>query len=263
MKRRVVAVLIILIIAGAAVLASDIGYIRKTDAEAGVTAVTAEPSAEPAAEPEPEQPRVIYLTFDDGPYKYTEKLLDICSQYGVKVTFFVTDQNPEYDDLITREYEDGHAVGIHTACHRYSEIYSSEEAYLKDFEKMDGIVFEKTGQHPKIMRFPGGSDNTVSKKYSTGIMTRLAETMTEKGYVYFDWYIDSFDTGGLTTPEAVAESVKNQIPDCPYDLIILLHDVNWYTVDSVEEIIRWGLENGYVFDKLSEDVTPVHAKISN
>ncbi|MFQ7394635.1 MAG: immunoglobulin-like domain-containing protein [Lachnospira eligens] len=37
--------------------------------------------------------KVVYLTFDDGPGPYTEKLLDILDRYNVKATFFVTNGN--------------------------------------------------------------------------------------------------------------------------------------------------------------------------
>ncbi len=34
--------------------------------------------------------KIIYLTFDDGPGKYTQGLLDVLDKYNVKATFFVT-----------------------------------------------------------------------------------------------------------------------------------------------------------------------------
>ena len=112
----------------------------------------------------------IYLTFDDGPGKYTEELLSILDKYNIKATFFVTNQFPEYQYLINMEYEKGHTVGIHTYTHKWS-IYESVESYLEDFNKISNIIFEQTGQYTKIFRFPGGSSNTVSKNYSKGIMT--------------------------------------------------------------------------------------------
>ena len=37
---------------------------------------------------EPEAAHKVYLTFDDGPSKYTEEILDILDTYDVKATFF-------------------------------------------------------------------------------------------------------------------------------------------------------------------------------
>lgn len=49
--------------------------------------------------------KVIYLTFDDGPSQYTQKLLDVLDKYDIKVTFFVTNAAPDYQDMIAKEYE--------------------------------------------------------------------------------------------------------------------------------------------------------------
>ena len=51
--------------------------------------------AEPLAE---QEQKVAYLTFDDGPSKTTEEVLDILAQYQVKATFFVcgADNNEKY-----------------------------------------------------------------------------------------------------------------------------------------------------------------------
>ena len=48
--------------------------------------------------------KVIYLTFDDGPGQYTERLLEILDRYNVHVTFFVTGGFPAYADMIGKEY---------------------------------------------------------------------------------------------------------------------------------------------------------------
>ena len=66
----------------------------------------------------------IYLTFDDGPNGYyTPTILDVLNKYNVKATFFVTMAGP--DNLIKREFDEGHAIGLHSATHDYSLIYSS------------------------------------------------------------------------------------------------------------------------------------------
>ena len=74
--------------------------------------------------------KVIYLTFDDGPGRNTEKLLDTLAKYGVKATFFVV--NNSYIDMIARTAQEGHTVAIHTYTHKYSQIYASDDAFLAD-----------------------------------------------------------------------------------------------------------------------------------
>ncbi len=203
--------------------------------------------------------KVIYLTFDDGPGPHTARLLDILKQYDVKATFFVVDT--AYISTVKRASEEGHAVGIHTATHVFKEIYASEEAYFADLERIRQAVETHTGKSPTLMRFPGGSSNTISSG-NKGIMTRLADMVEEKGYTYFDWNVDSKDAGGATTPEEVLSNVISGVGNKTHS-VVLMHDIKSYTVDAVEWIIRWGKSCGYTFAALTPDGPTCHHVINN
>lgn len=190
--------------------------------------------------------KVVYLTFDDGPSIYTAKLLDILDKYNVKATFFVTNQAPKYQYMIGEIHRRGHTVALHTYSHDYSQIYSSETAYYDDLEKIHNICVNQTGVAPSIVRFPGGTSNSVSKKYCSGIMTKLSESLSYHGYLYTDWNVNSQDAGGATTSQQVAKNVINGIKKHSVSNV-LQHDIKSYSVDAVDEIIFWGLENGYTF----------------
>ena len=84
--------------------------------------------------------KTIYLTFDDGPGPYTERLLDILKEHDVKATFFVTHVFSQYENLIKREAKEGHAVAIHSYSHDYSKIYASTDAYWEDFDAMQQVI---------------------------------------------------------------------------------------------------------------------------
>ena len=62
------------------------------------TSHSVEKKAAPAEKPTPSKDHVLYLTFDDGPGRYTDRLLDILRENNVKATFFVTNCHPEYQD---------------------------------------------------------------------------------------------------------------------------------------------------------------------
>ncbi len=203
--------------------------------------------------------KYIYLTFDDGPGQYTEQLLDVLKKYNVKATFFVV--NTGYADLITREYEEGHSIGIHSATHDYHQIYASEDAYFSDLYRMDEIIYAKTGIHTNIIRFPGGSSNTVSS-FNPGIMTRLTQSVKEKGYQYFDWNVSSGDAGGTTSTDQVFQNVINGVQDHTYS-VVLMHDIKGFSVDAVERIIVWGLTNGYTFRALDSGSPAAHHNVNN
>lgn len=204
---------------------------------------------------------VIYLTFDDGPYKYTNKLLDILKKYDVKATFFVTNQYPNYQNIIKREYMEGHAVGIHSYSHDYSYIYKNKDNYFSDLNKMNEIIKKQTGSYTNLVRFPGGSSNTISKRYSQGIMTSLAIELTNKNYYYFDWNVSSGDAGKTKDTTKIVNNVVKKMDG--RTLVILQHDIKDYSINAVEEIIREGLEKGYTFKKLDENSFSAHQTIVN
>lgn len=233
-----------------------------TDSDNKVAEITRKVIVTSLSVPDKIQNGTIYLTFDDGPGKYTESFLDVLDKYNVKATFFVTSQFPKYQSLIKEEYKRGHTIGIHTYSHKWS-IYSSESTYLDDFNKMSNIVYEETGMYPKIFRFPGGSSNTVSRKYHKGIMTSLAKIMEQKGYIYFDWTFDSGDTSkNKNSKEDIIKTVKSYLKgDGQY--IILMHDIKKNTLDALPEIIEYAQKKGYQFATITETTPVAHFKIAN
>ena len=199
--------------------------------------------------------KVIYLTFDDGPCAYTAKLLDVLDRYNVKATFFVTGANPKYYYLIGEAHRRGHTIAIHTYSHKYNEMYASMDGYFADFNRIKDIVVQQTGVEPWLFRFPGGTSNTVSRKYCPGIMTALAQAMTANGYVYCDWNVSSGDAGGVSTEQGV---INNVINGCASKgtAIVLQHDIRNYSVEAVDDIIEWGIANGYTF-KAMDRTSPI------
>ena len=204
----------------------------------------------------------IYLTFDDGPSDYTASLLDVLAKYNVKATFFVTGYGD--DALIRREYDEGHAIGLHTNSHIYSYVYGSVDNYMADLNAVSDRVRRITGKATKLMRFPGGSSNMISAYYDGGskIMSKLVGLMNERGYTYFDWNVDSDDAGGASTSDQVYANVTSGLK-LGGDSVVLQHDVKPYSVEAVERIIQYGLDNGYVFAKLSPQSVLAHHGLNN
>ena len=190
--------------------------------------------------------KVVYLTFDDGPGKRTPELLEILKKYNVKATFFVV--NTGYASTIKQIHDDGHAVAIHSATHDFKKIYASETAYYEDLNKMQGIVKQYTGEETRLLRFPGGGSNTISR-FNPGIMTTLTKSVKNNGYRYFDWNVDSKDAGGAKTAEEVFTNVTTGL-EGRKSSIVLQHDIKGFSIDAVESIINWGLANGYCFKVL-------------
>ena len=133
---------------------------------------------------------------------------------------------------------------------------------MNDFNRMQAVIKQYTGSEAKLFRFPGGSSNTVSRKYSPGIMSVLTTKLESEGYRYFDWTISSGDAGGTTSSDKIVQTVINAVGENKAN-VILMHDIKSYTVDSIERIVQWGLANGYTFLPLTENSPVVHQKVNN
>ena len=225
----------------------------------------AEEAARPKFNPSPGYTageKIIFLTFDDGPSPYTQELLNILERNGVKATFFVTGACPGYRGNIGAAYRAGHAIGAHTYTHNFAEIYRSDEAFWNDMERVENLIEAETGERTSMIRFAGGSSNTVSRRYNRGIMTRLVSQATEKGYQYFDWNVSSGDAGGTTDSDKVAENIVNGVTRHSVS-VVLCHDTKKYTVDGIEKAIQWCLEHGYEFRTLTPDSFAAHHGVQN
>lgn len=204
----------------------------------------------------------IYLTFDDGPSNNTSKILDILKQEDIKATFFLVNFNSSYNPVVKRIYDEGHSIGIHSYTHNYKLIYSSVSAYFDDLNKMNDKIKTITGSDTKLLRFPGGSSNTISS-FNKGIMTTLVKEVTNAGYHYFDWNVDSSDAWSARNSNDVYNNVINNLKKGTN--IVLMHDLssNEKTINILEKIIKDAKEKGYIFENITMNTKEIHHGINN
>jgi Polysaccharide deacetylase len=85
-------------------------------------------------------PGTVALTFDDGPYIYTDELLDILASNGVVATFFVNGQNygaiTDYASTVQRAASAGHQIGSHT----YVAFSLSRSTVIAEYFAVVGII---------------------------------------------------------------------------------------------------------------------------
>lgn len=203
----------------------------------------------------------IYLTFDDGPSYITNQILDILDDENVKATFFVTSAN----ESTRRAYNNGHAIALHTHTHDYSYIYSSSENYFNDLNNVSNAVYNVIGIRPTIIRFPGGSSNTISRNYNKGIMSYLTMEVVNRGYTYFDWNVDSNDAGrDINNSDNIYYNVVSNLSHSKTN-IVLMHDSAGHsaTRDALRKIIQYGKEYNYSFKTITEDTPIVAHDVNN
>ena len=201
----------------------------------------------------------VYLTFDDGPSANTMALLEVLEEYGIRATFFVTGQyEGNTADLLRAIAERGHSVGLHSYLHEYDRIYRWSEAFFDDLQKVEELVFEATGQHAVLYRFPGGSLNSHCPVW---LREELRQQLADRGYIYHDWNVVSGDQGSrvLSAEELFQNVVEGaaQVGEGP--LVILFHDTNHCatTPAAVRLVIEHFLEEGRQFAPITRETQPI------
>lgn len=206
---------------------------------------------------------IIYLTFDDGPSEITSKILDLLKEEDIKATFFVLNYSNIYEPIIKRIVEEGHTIALHTYTHNYKLIYSSKENYYNDLNKIKEKVKNTTGITTNIIRFPGGSSNTVSS-FNKGIMTLLTKDVIKEGYHYFDWNVDSKDAWDARNSNDVYNNVIYNL-SMNRSNIVLLHDKNGNTktLYALKDIIKTAKNKGYTFNKITNSTPMITHSVKN
>lgn len=191
----------------------------------------------------------VYLTFDDGPSRQTEKVLDILDRYQIKASFFVVSANltESGTEALKRAAAAGHVIGMHSDTHDYKKIYTSVESLLKDYEKVYNMIKETTGLTPRLYRFPGGSYNSVGRQC---ILQAIPE-MERRGFAYYDWNVTAEDAVGHPTASSIKKNIFRELQRIESP-VILMHDgsCNSLTVEVLPEIIDELVRRGYSFDTL-------------
>ena len=213
--------------------------------------VAASDAGTPAAPTLPE--KWVCLTFDDGPSKTTPEVLAALDAAGVHGTFFVvaTGYNEKYLPLLTQAAAAGHQIALHSASHEYSDIYRSSAAYWKDIALLkERIAPYVDTENIRYLRFPGGSTNTVSRRYGgRGLMQQLKEEVTAKGYAYVDWNVCAEDAvGGKPSAGTIFRNIVRETGE-QTQCIVLMHDsaTTRTTAEALPDIIQWYKDNGFTF----------------
>ena len=195
-----------------------------------------------------------YLTFDDGPGRVTEKILDVLKQYKVKATFFVIGQRAEENPAILRAIaSDGHAIGNHSYSHDYNGLYRSAESFEEEVQKCRNAIDKALGKKYDnlVFRFPGGYDSLKNEDTKKA----YRKVLTEIGYKYTDWSCLTGDSN-TTTPtfEYIMNTLKFSIGNTKTgDIVVLMHDsaTKEITADTLPKVIEYLYEQGYEFETLS------------
>ena len=200
----------------------------------------------------------VCLTFDDGPSKTTPDVLAALDAAGVHATFFVvaTGHNEAYLPLLKKAAAAGHQIALHSASHEYRDIYRSSEAYWADIALLqERIAPYVDAESIRYLRFPGGSTNTVSRRYGgKSLMKQLKNEVEQKGWQWVDWNVCAEDAvGGHPSADTIYRNIVRETGK-QQNCVVLMHDSasTRTTAEALPEIIRWYGDSGYAFLTVAE-----------
>ncbi|MEI1420701.1 polysaccharide deacetylase [Bacillus cabrialesii] len=197
--------------------------------------------------------KTVYLTFDDGPSAYTNRLLNILKSADVKATFFMlSPRMNEFKQAVKRADKEGHALGLHGVTHNNKLFYQTPTSPLKEMQEARDTLQDITGYKTDLVRTPYGSKPSLTASQ--------IHNLEKDGFVYWDWTIDSMDWKYRNSKYVTAvlqqlENMEHSHSSRPY--VILMHDLP-ATVNALPALINKLKEKGYSFGVLEDTMVPVH-----
>ena len=191
----------------------------------------------------------VFLTFDDGPStSVTPYILDLLAEQNIKATFFVLGSKVEANpNLVKREYDEGHYIANHGYSHKYSEMYSSTQNVLDEYNKTNDLIKNAIGNenyNSLVFRFPGGSSGGPYND----LKQEAKELLKQNGIASVDWNALTNDAAGANTKEKIMENFYNTVQN-KTSIVILMHDASdkILTYECLPDIIQYFKDNGYEF----------------
>jgi peptidoglycan-N-acetylglucosamine deacetylase len=170
--------------------------------------------------------RPVYLTFDDGPSRYTTQVLRILDRFDAKATFFVCGQRAQdRPGLVRRIDRAGHRIGNHSWSHpRMDDLDRAHQ--VDELRRTQRLLTRLTGSTPTLMRPPFGlyNDDTIAAS------ERLGLSMV-------GWDVASADWDQQISARQIARWTLEGIDDGGET--VLLHDADCrYPQESLAETVK-------------------------
>ena len=212
----------------------------------------------PTAENDPE--RKIYITFDDGPGVYTDKILRILARYGARATFFTLGKSiDKYPAQAANIQKWGSLLASHGYSHDYETIYASTDALQNDLAMWETAV-QNAGAWDGVklfpaFRFPGGSKG---RYFDSAARQEMFDMLHGRGYSVYDWNVLTNDgllfqcPDGMPILTYLKETFDETWAASAKTKVIIMHDTQEYNADLLPYILRYCAAQGYTFATLDE-----------
>ncbi len=187
--------------------------------------------------------RTVALTFNLG-YEagYTDDILKVLEQEGIRAAFFVTGHWLETAPALAKQVvQEGHLLGNHSWSHKDLTALSDEEVRL-EIMRWDEAARDLVGDTHGLFRPPAGV-----------FSERVLKLARDLGYSTVFWTIAIVDWVPMEDPSLAVRGVVNYLHD---GAIIMLHGTSQDVAEQLEVIVDSVIAAGYRFRPLLEPITP-------
>lgn len=178
--------------------------------------------------------KVIAITFDDGPSKYTKLIVDLLNEYDANATFFILGNKVSiYGDTLKYLLDSGNEIGNHSFNHKWLTHVSSDEL-INQVNSTQDIIYNTLNYKPVLFRPTYGSVNsTIKNNINLEIVL---------------WDVDTLDWK-YKNSKKIADKALSKIKD---GSIILMHDTYLYSYEALKIMLPKLKAEGYQFVTVSE-----------
>jgi len=173
------------------------------------------------------------VSFDDGPSRNTQKLLNYLGPRYISATFFVVGSRCiEYPNVLLEEYMSGHEISVHTWSHPHLTTLTNAQI-VAELGWTRKAIKSITGVSPLTMRPPFGDIDDRVRAISLAMgMIPVIWTSTKDGGKFDtnDWMVAG---GTISGNQSVAsfEQILTNATEIDTGFIVLQHDLFETTVD--------------------------------
>ncbi len=168
---------------------------------------------------------------------YTEDILSVLDEKGVKATFFVTGAWAEqFPQKVGKILKAGHEIANHSYAHKkYTDIPAEQIA--TDAKMASDILKTIVGRDVKIIRAPYGAYDDM-----------VLQTLYDNGFIPVKWSVDSMDW----KREGTDQIVNNVVGNVKNGSIIMFQNNIVDTPVALKQALEKLYEEGYCAVTLSE-----------
>lgn len=186
-----------------------------------------------------DEPRTLYLTFDDGPSPHTTPyLLEILEKENISATFFMIGSHvAKHPELVEQLSKSGHTIGNHSYNHLFMPLLPIR-VLEEEIEEANKRIEEIVNFRPDFFRPPFGVADQ-----------RIADALKERGMTTVYWGAVSNDWRPIGAERVIARTSRRM----SHGTLIVLHEGGWISkqcIKATERIIQIGKQQGFQFQPL-------------